>query len=80
MCHYYAAKVPYLVNSFYEAEFELFWAVLCSLGSLVFVNFFQYIEYHLAYINKNDVANTGGPLLTWFFETLEKQLCKQKTM
>ena len=23
---------------------------------------------------------TGGPLLTWFFETLEKQPCKQKTL
>ena len=23
---------------------------------------------------------TGGPLLTLFFETLEKQLCKQKTV
>ena len=22
---------------------------------------------------------TGGPLLTWFFETLEKQPCKQRT-
>ena len=25
-------------------------------------------------------AYTGGPLLTLFFETLEKQLCKQKTV
>ena len=24
--------------------------------------------------------NTGGPLLTLFFETLEKQPCKQKTV
>ena len=45
----------------------------------VWAVFFQYIEYHLTYINKNDVANTGGPLLTRFFETLEKQPCMQRS-
>ena len=32
MCHYCAAKVPYLVNSFYKAEPELFGAVWGCLG------------------------------------------------
>jgi hypothetical protein len=29
---------------------------------------------------KNKILSTGGPLLTLFFETLEKQPCKQKTV
>ena len=35
----------------------------------------------LAFLNTTVISqNTGSPLLTLFFETLEKQPCKQKTV
>jgi hypothetical protein len=47
------------------------------------LGYIQYVKYYTIFKKKNldlGIPNTGGPLLTLFFETLEKQPCKQKTL
>ena len=41
----------------------------------------EIVQIHNLTVNQGSIdLYTGGPLLTLFFETFEKQLCKQKTM